>query len=458
MTNYDLAVVGAGPGGYPAAIYASKLGLKVVCIEKGSVGGTCLHVGCIPSKTLLHFTDLFAQLAENEALIRAPGATVDFTVLQAHKQKVIANLSSSVAHLLSKNGIDFIAGKATLTSAHTIQVDGREITTKNILLATGSAPIALPFLPFDEKRVLSSTGALHLTTVPTSMVVVGAGVIGVELASVYERMGTKVSCVELLPTVCSGLDLALSHGLLQALKKQKIEFLLSTQVISGKVSEKGVSLELRRENGEKIERTSDVVLVAIGRRPATVDLGLEAVGVKIQKNGSVQVDGSFRTSVDSIYAIGDLIEGLMLAHRATEEGIAVCDLLAGKKTRIDYMSLPNVIYTFPECATVGLTEEEVKKTERPYKVATAYLKGNPRALASGYQEGFVKVIADGKTDALLGMHILSPQASEMIAIGMVALSQKMRVGELAFLPFPHPTLSEAIKEACLQIEKKAIHS
>ena len=458
MTNYDLAVIGAGPGGYPAAIYASKLGLKVVCIEKGSVGGTCLNVGCIPSKTLLHFTDLFAQLVENEAIVKAQGAAIDFTALQTHKQKVIANLSASVAHLLSKNDVDFVAGKATLTSAHTIQVDDREITAKNILLATGSAPIALPFLPFDEKRVLSSTGALHLSAVPTSMVVVGAGVIGVELASVFQRLGTKVSCVELQPAVCSGLDLALSHGLLQALKKQKIEFLLSTQVVSGKVSDKEVSLELKGASGEKIDCTSDVVLVAIGRRPATMDLGLEAVGVKIQKNDSIQVDGSFQTTVDSIYAIGDLIEGPMLAHRATEEGIAVCDLLAGKKTRIDYMSLPNVIYTFPECATVGLTEEEVKKTERPYKVATAYLKGNPRAFACGYQEGFVKVIADGKTDALVGMHILSPQASEMIAIGMVAISQKMKVGELALLPFPHPTLSEAIKEACLQIEKRAIHS
>jgi dihydrolipoamide dehydrogenase len=456
MTDYDLAVIGAGPGGYLAALYANQLGLKVVCIEKGTVGGTCLHVGCIPSKTLLHFTDLYAQLLENRTFIPTSTATVDFAALQAHKQKVIGSLSSAVSYLFSKNGVDLVTGKATLTSAHTIQVEGfgKEISAKNILLATGSLPIELPFLPFDEKKILSSTGALNLAAVPSSMLVVGAGVIGVELASVYARLGTKVRCVELLPTVCAGLDAALSQGLLQALKKQKIEFLLSTQVMSGKVSDKGVTLELKGQDGERASCTSDVVLVAIGRRSATKELGLEAAGVKVEKNGSIQVDGSFRTSVPSIYAIGDLIEGSMLAHRATEEGIAVCELLAGKKAAIEYMSLPNVIYTFPECATVGLTEEEVKKSGRPYKTATAYLKGNPRALASGYQEGFAKVIADAKTELLLGLHILSPQASEMISIGMVAISKKMKASELAFLPFPHPTLSECIKEACLQILRK----
>lgn len=454
MTQYDLAVVGAGPGGYPAAIYARKLGLKVVCIEKGLPGGTCLHVGCIPSKTLLHYTDLFSQFVDHAAIMKAEGACIDFQKLQAHKQKVIASLTSSLSHLFTNNGVDLVTGKARLTSATTIQVGEKEIRAKNILLATGSSSVALPFLPFDEKKVLSSTGALSLATVPASMTVVGTGVIGVELASVYRRLGTKVCCVELLPTVCSGLDLALSNGLLQALKKQGIECLLSTQVVSGKVTEQGVSLELKDANGSEFSSTSDVVLVAIGRRSHSMDLGLEEIGVKIQKNGALQVDSNFRTTVDSIYAIGDLIEGPMLAHRATEEGICVCELIAGRKAHIDYMSLPNVIYTFPECATVGLTEEEAKKTGRPYKAATSYLKGNPRAFTSGYDDGFVKVIADSKTDVLLGLHILAPQASEMISLGMVAISKKMTVKELSLLPFPHPTLSEAIKEACLQVIPK----
>ena len=450
---FDLAVIGTGPGGYPAAIRAAQLGLRVVAIEKAAVfGGTCLNVGCIPSKSLLHFTEL---VLESQGPIFTAG-NINFAQLNAHKEKAIALLGHSVQSLLQKNKVETVIGEAKLVNATRIVVNGKEIQAKNILLATGSEPIPLPFLPFDEKSILSSTGALALKQVPQSMIVVGAGVIGVEMASVFARLGTQVTVVELLPAVCSGLDSELSRELLKALENQEIKFLLSTKVVSGNIEEQSVTLQLQNE--QVFDCSADVVLVAIGRRPSSQQLNLEKIGVTTLPGGFIQVDSSFRTSVPTVYAIGDLIQGPMLAHRASAEGVAVAEGLAGYPAPpVDYMALPNVIYTSPEAATCGLTEEEVKALKMPYKAKVAPLRGNPRAIATDTTVGFVKVIADEITGVLLGIHILSPHASELIAFGMLALSKKMKVADIADLPFPHPTFSESIKEACLQIADRAIH-
>lgn len=448
MPKFDLVVIGSGPGGYVAAIRAAQLGLKTACVEKEkTLGGTCLNVGCIPSKALLQSTEHLEWLEHDSALhgIVCKSVSYDFSKMMARKNQVVSSLVSGIDQLFKQHGVTRLSGAARFISENRIQVESEEIESEKFILATGSEPISLPFLPFDEKVIVSSTGALALTKVPQKLVVVGAGVIGVELASVYRRLGSEVTIIEMLDHICPTMDPALSKGLLQSLKKQGLTFMLSTKVAKSQQSKGKVTLSLEPQG----QIDGDVVLVAIGRRPYTKGLDLEKIGVQIHK-GFVLVDNQFRTNKEHIYAIGDLIEGPMLAHRASEEGNAVAELIAGHQSLVNYISIPQVIYTHPEAASVGMTESEAKATGLEIKTGTAYFRANARARCNGFTEGFVKVIGAGPEMRLVGLHILGPQASELINSGVVAMDKRASLRDLALSPCAHPTLSESIKEASVQ--------
>lgn len=460
--TYDAVVIGSGPGGYVTAIRLAQLGLKTACVEKGStLGGTCLNVGCIPSKALLQSTEHLSWLKHSakEHGITCSDVSMDFNQLMKRKEGVVQGLTQGVASLFKKNKIDRIEGTARFISKDTIEVvngsSKQEISAKYFILATGSEPIALPFLPFDEKTVVSSTGALSLSSIPKKMVVVGGGVIGVELASVYNRLGTEVTIVEMLDSICAGMDEAISKNLLQILKKQGLNFHLSTKVTEAKKNEKGYTITIQQDQ-QTLELPADVILVAVGRRPFSTGLGLQEIGVTQQK-GFVVVDGNFRTSIPNIFAIGDLIEGPMLAHKASEEGCAVAEIIAGLQPKINYMAIPNVIYTHPEAASIGLTEKEAKALGKEVFVGTVFFRGNSRARCTGDTDGFLKVIGLGKEGVLIGMHVVGAQASELIDAGMIAIEKKATLKEIAHYPHAHPTLSEAFKEACGVALGIAIH-
>ena len=462
--EYDLAVVGAGPGGYVAAIRASQLGMKVVCIDKRkNLGGTCLNIGCIPSKTLLQITEHydFAKNKSQDSGIHCEGVSFDFNQIMEKKKGVIKGLANGISMLFRKNKVTYSQGRAELMSSNQIMVtsdagESSEIKAKHIILATGSEAIELPFLPFDEKKIVSSTGALSLEKVPKTMTVIGGGAIGLELASVYSRLGSKVTVVEMLPQICPNTDVALSKALLQSLKSQGLAFYLNTKVMKGSIKDEGVELVIEKE-GKTESLLGEVVLVAVGRKPFSEGLCLEKLGITTDQRGFIPVDGKFQTSLPGVYAIGDLVEGAMLAHRASEEGVVLAELLANKKSCMNYLTVPNVIYTNPEVASVGLTEEEVKDFGITPCIGTFSFKGNARARACGEDEGFVKVVGDKKTDRLLGLHIIGPHASELVAAGAQWIEAGVTLEEIGEACFAHPTLSEAIKEAALQAHKKAIH-
>lgn len=461
--EFDIVVIGAGPGGYVAAIRAAQLGFKTACIEKRETfGGTCLNVGCIPSKALLQSSEHYDFLQDHarEHGIECEAPSFNFEQMMKRKDEVVKSLVTGVAGLLKRNKIETFNGTASFVSPNEINISGDDkltkIKAKNFILATGSDSIELPFLKFDEKVVVSSTGALSLQKVPKKMLVIGAGVIGVELASVFSRLGSEVTIIEMLEQICPAMDGSISKTLLKLLKKQGMAFHLGAQVTEANVEKNSVSLKVKTKEGDK-DFIGDVVLVSIGRRPYTEGLDLEKAGVKKSKNGFVVIDQNFRTSQPNIYAIGDIIDGPMLAHCASEEGVAAVELIAGMSPHINYAAIPNVIYTHPEAAAIGFTEEEAQEAGLKTLIGIYSFKGNARARCSGYTEGMVKVIGEETSGKLIGMHIIGPHASEMIGEGVLAMEKGATIEEIANASHAHPTLSESIKEAALNAIERAIH-
>ena len=461
--SYDLIVIGAGPGGYVAAIRAAQLGMKTACIDKrASLGGTCLNIGCIPSKALLesshHFVEARDGLARHGVTTGKVG--LDLETMMARKTKVVEQLTQGIAFLFKKNKIDAIQGEARITGAGEVTVDGaRKLTAKNILIATGSEVMTLPGVEIDEKRIVSSTGALELTEVPKTMVVIGAGYIGLEMGSVWARLGAQVTVVEFLDRTVPGMDAELAKMLQRVLTKQGLKFRLGAKVTGARAGKSGVTLTIEpvKEGGKRQEMSADIVLLAIGRRPFTDGLGLEEAGVKLDNRGFIEVDERFQTAVPGLYAIGDVIPGPMLAHKAEEEGMAAVEMMAGQAGHVNYGCVPGVVYTWPEVATVGRSEEALKEAGIDYKVGKFPFSANSRARAAGDSEGFVKILADAGTDRVLGVHAIGPAAGTLIHEAVMAMEFGGSAEDIARAFHAHPTLNEAVKEAALAVAGRAIH-
>ncbi|WP_417693925.1 dihydrolipoyl dehydrogenase [Roseibium sp.] len=467
MSQYDLVVIGSGPGGYVCAIKAAQLGLKTAVIEKRKThGGTCLNVGCIPSKALLHASEMFEEAGHGfEQLgIKVSKPKLDLETMMKHKQDVIDANVNGVGFLLKKNKIEAIHGTGKILSAGKVEVtaeDGSKSTVeaKNIVIATGSDVMPLPGVEIDEKQIVSSTGALELEKVPGKLVVVGGGVIGLELGSVWGRLGSEVTVVEFMDKILGPMDADVSKTFQRMLKKQGVDFKLSTKVTG--VEKKGKGLEVTIEpakGGDAQTIEADVVLVAIGRKPYTEGLGLEEAGVALDERGRVKTDGHYKTSVDGIYAIGDVIVGPMLAHKAEDEGVALAEMLSGQAGHVNYDVIPGVVYTQPEVASVGKSEEELKSAGVSYKTGKFTFNANGRARAMNKTDGFVKVLADAETDRVLGVHIIGFGAGEMIHEAAVLMEFGGSSEDLGRTCHAHPTMSEAVKEAAMATAGKAIHS
>jgi dihydrolipoamide dehydrogenase len=458
--QFDVVIVGGGPGGYNCAIRAGQLGLKAACIDsRGAFGGTCLNVGCIPSKALLHTSELYAQANEHfeKMGIKVKGLSVDLKTMMAHKEKTVSDLTKGVEFLFKKNKVEGIVGTAKITGPGKISVEAksgtREIETKNIVIATGSEVTPLKGVEIDEKTVVSSTGALSLSSVPKKLLVIGAGVIGLELGSVWRRLGAEVQVVEYLDRICPGLDGEVAKQFQRLLTKQGFNFKLSSKVTG--VTKKGgmLSVSVEPAAGGKAETLqADVILLAIGRRPYTQSLGLDTVGVKLDERGRVITDVHFATNVKGIYAVGDVREGLMLAHKAEDEGVAAAEIIAGHAGHVNYDAIPSVIYTYPEVATVGRTEEELKKAGVEYKIGKFPFTANARAKSNLTTEGFVKVLADAKTDKILGVHMIGPDVGNMIGEAVLGMEFSAASEDIARTCHAHPTLSEALRQAAMGVE------
>jgi dihydrolipoamide dehydrogenase len=461
--SYDLVVIGAGPGGYQAAIRAAQLGLRTAIVEKdGSLGGTCLNVGCIPSKALLESSELYAQAKEGLAVhgVVASGVTLDLPAMMTRKKGVVDGLTRGVQGLMKKNKIDVWSGRARIAAPGLVEVKGQndgELETPRILVATGSVPIALPILPFDGKRVLSSTEALSLDSVPERLLVVGGGAIGLELGSVWSRLGSKVRVVELMDQIVPGTDRKSAQLLERSLKKQGIEILLQTKAVSAEVSSRAVKVTIEGKDGKQTTDSWDAVLVAVGRRAFTDGLGLAEVGVACDERGRIQVGDHYESSVPGIFAIGDVVAGPMLAHKASEEGIACVERMAGVAGHVNYNAIPGVVYTWPELASVGLGEEAAKAAGYEVKVGTFPFTATPRARCTGETDGGVRILTDAATDTVLGVFIVGPNASELIAEAAVAMEFGATSEDIARSVHAHPTLAEALKEAALGVEGRSIH-
>lgn len=464
--QFDVVVIGAGPGGYVCAIRAAQLGMKVACVDKrGAPGGTCLNVGCIPSKALLHATELYAETAHMEDMgIKLGSVSLDLKAMMAFKQDGISGNTQGIEFLFKKNKVEEIRGAAKITAAGSVEVellDGqtRKLSCKNIIIATGSDVATLPGLEIDEDRIVSSTGALSFSKVPKHLLVVGAGVIGLELGSVWRRLGAEVTVIEYLDRITPGVDADLAKNFQRVLAKQGITFRLGHKVKSAIVQKTGVNVTINTsdDRGEDTILKADRVLVATGRRPYTQGLGLDTVGVACDPQGRIQTNAHFETNVPGIYAIGDVIAGPMLAHKAEEEGVALAELLSGKTAHVDYNLVPGVIYTSPEVAWVGKTEEELKAANIAYKAGKFPFMANGRAKVNRTTDGFVKILADRETDQVLGVHIMGPHAGEMIAEAAVAMEFSASAEDIARTCHAHPTLTEAVKEAALAVEDRAIH-
>jgi dihydrolipoamide dehydrogenase len=469
--QYDVVVVGGGPGGYVAAIKAGQLGLKTACVEmRGRLGGTCLNVGCIPSKALLqsshHYHDAKTHFADH-GIMGGDNITMDVSKMQDTKAKTVEDLTGGIEYLFKKHGVEYFKGKGTVGGPNTVNVTYNEggaaesLETKNILLATGSEVTPLSTVPVDNAggKIVDSTGALELSAVPKRMAVIGGGYIGLEMGSVWTRLGTEVTVIEFMDRLLPSMDQEITKKFQTILKKQGFKFQLKTKVTGSAIEGSVVKLTTEpSKGGDAKEQEFDVVLVAAGRRPYTEGLGLEALGIQVDKLGRIQVDEHFRTTaVPSIYAIGDCINGPMLAHKAEEEGIAAVETMAGFAGHVNYNAIPGVIYTYPEVASVGKTEEELKEAGIKYKKGNFPMSANSRARANGSTEGMVKILADAETDQILGAHIIGPNAGEMIAEAVIAMEYGASSEDIARTCHAHPTLSEAFKEACMDTYDKPIH-
>jgi dihydrolipoamide dehydrogenase len=462
--EYQLVVIGSGPGGYVAAIRAAQLGLKTVIVEKDkTLGGTCLNVGCIPSKALLASTEYLHFAKERFAThgILAGEIKVDLAAMMKRKSEVVGKLTGGVAYLMKKNKIEVVHGLGRLIDGHTVEVTDpggakKTLKTENVLLATGSVPIELPFLKFDAKRAISSDQGIALEKIPKSLLVIGAGAIGLELGSVWRRLGAEVTVIEFLPRIAAvGFDSETSKVLQRSLEKLGMKFELSTKIESAKVSDKGVELQGVKE-GKPVSYQGDLVLVSVGRKPFTAGLDLEKAGVKLTDRGRIAVNDHWQTNVPTVYSIGDVIDGPMLAHKAHEEGVAVAERIAGKPGHVNYKIIPGVIYTAPEAASVGITEDEAKEQKLEIKVGKFSFTANGRAIAADMTEGFAKIIAEAKTDRVLGAHIVAGNASELIAETVLLMEYAGSSEDLARTIHAHPTMSEAVKEAALAVDGRML--
>ncbi|MDR3533801.1 MAG: dihydrolipoyl dehydrogenase [Rhodopila sp.] len=459
--SFDVIVIGSGPGGYVCAIRAAQLGLKVACVEKSAtLGGTCLNVGCIPSKALLQSSEEFdkAGHALKDHGVLVDGVKLDLARMQARKGEVVAANTKGVEFLFRKNKVTWLKGTGRITAPGTVDVDGTSYATKNIIIATGSDSVPLPGVTVDEKQIVTSTGALELEKVPGHLVVIGAGVIGLELGSVWRRLGAEVTVIEFLDRIVPGMDNEVATAFQRILQKQGLKFRLGMKVTGASTAADGVTLTMEPAKGGAAETlTVDIVLVAIGRRPYTEGLGLEEVGVALDERKRVKTDAHYATNVPGIYAIGDVIAGAMLAHKAEDEGVALAEILAGQAGHVNYGAIPGVVYTWPEVASVGQTEEELKAAGVAYTVGKFPFTANGRARAMGDTDGFVKILADKATDRLLGAHIIGPDAGTLIAELTTAIEFGASAEDVGRICHAHPTLSEVVKEAALAAEGRALH-
>ena len=462
---YDVTVIGSGPGGYVAAIRASQLGFKTAIIEKYNVlGGTCLNVGCIPSKALLDSSEMYYNAANSfeKHGITASDVKVDLQKMINRKNEVVKQLNGGISFLMKKHKIDVFNGIASFVSKNKLKVITAEteklIESKNIIIATGSKPAAIPGINIDKKRVITSTEALSLGDIPKHLIIIGGGAIGLEMGSVYKRLGSKISVVEYMDSIIPVMDSSLSKELLRILRKQGFEFYLKHKVLNVETKGKNVILKAQNSKNEEIQLEGDYCLVATGRQAFTDNLALENAGVKADEKGKIIVNQNLQTNIAGIYAIGDVVKGAMLAHKAEEEGVFVAETIAGQKPHINYNLIPSVVYTWPEVASTGKTEEQLKFENINFKTGICSYKSNGRAIASTDSDGFVKVLADSKTDEILGVHIIGPRAADIIGEAVVAMEYKASAEDIARISHAHPTYSEALKEAALDaFEKRPLH-
>ena len=463
--RFQAVVIGGGPGGYVCAIRLAQLGLKTACIEsRGSLGGTCLNVGCIPSKSLLNLSEEFhkAQNLSNKG-IEVGEVKLNLSKMMKNKDKAVTILTKGVEFLLKKNKVTYFKGTGSFKSKNEILIKDHQnketlLKTDNVVIATGSDVVSLPGVKFDEKVIVSSTGALKLEQVPKKMVVVGGGYIGLEMGSVWSRLGAEVQVVEFLDHITPGMDKEISNEFMKILKKQGIKFNMQNKVESIKNNKSGAVVSTVDKDGNKNNFECDVVLISVGRKPNTKDLNLETIGITLDEKKRIKTDKIFKTNIENIYAIGDVISGPMLAHKAEDEGIAVAENIAGQSGHVNYDTIPGVIYTTPEGASIGMTEEQLKEKNIKYKIGKFSFMANSRAKAIDDAEGFVKILADEKTDKVLGAHLIGPHAGELIAEIGVAMEFGASSEDIARTCHAHPTFSEAVKEAALSVDKRAIHS
>lgn len=463
--KFQATIIGGGPGGYVCAIRLAQLGIKTACIEsRETLGGTCLNIGCIPSKSLLNLSEYFHRAKNFTKIgIEVGDVKLNLPKMMQNKDKAVTNLTKGIEFLFKKNKVTYFKGTGRFKSVNQISIldkNNKEtiIETEKTIISTGSEPMELPGIKFDEKRILSSTGALSLSLLPKKMVVIGAGYIGLELGSVWSRLGTEVHVVEFLDHITPGMDKEISKEFMKILIKQGLNFHLQTKVDSIKKDKKGVMIKATDKTGKKIVFESDVVLISVGRKPYTKNLNLEKINIELDNKKKIKVNKNFETNIQNIYAIGDVINGPMLAHKAEEEGIALAELISGQSGHVNYDVIPGVVYTSPEVASIGKTEEQLKNMNHAYKVGKFPFMANSRAKTINELEGFVKILADEKTDKVLGVHMIAPHAGEIIAEMALAMEFGASSEDIARTCHAHPTFSEAIKEAALSVDKRAIHS